>query len=89
MRTVNADQTWITRSQAKKLLDISDAQLRRDQRVLLELGVKGFDYQPYEEGFTLEAFNVLNEFRELVREKGRKRAISEINQKMEQIYDRS
>jgi len=91
MRTVTTDdiQTWVPRSLARKLLGISDTQLRRDQTVLLELEVLGFDYKPYDEGFTADAFVVLRQFRELVRQKGRRHAIRDINQKMEQYYERS
>lgn len=75
--------SWIARSQVRGLLNLSDAQLRRDQAVLLTLETPGFDYQPYDEGFSKEALLALWQFRQLIQLKGRRRAIAEINQVME------
>lgn len=80
--------SWVARSQARELLNISDAQLRRDQLVLLNLETAGFDYQPYDEGFTRDSLLALWEFRKLIQLKGRNRAIAEINSTMEQYYER-
>ncbi|MBD2001900.1 MULTISPECIES: hypothetical protein [Cyanophyceae] len=81
--------SWVARSQARKLLNISDAQLRRDQSVLLELKTTGFDYKRCDKGFTRDSLLALWEFRKLIQLKGRSRAIAEINSTMEQYYERS
>lgn len=80
---------WIARSQVREFLNLSDAQLRRDQTVLLSLETPGFDYEPYDEGFSRDSLLVLLQFRQLIQCKGRRRAIAEINQTMEQYYERS
>ena len=80
---------WIARSQVREFLNLSDAQLRRDQAVLLTLKTPGFDYKPYEEGFSRDSLITLWQFRQLIQCKGRRRAIAEINQTMEQYYERS
>ncbi|MGB3205209.1 MAG: hypothetical protein WBB28_09490 [Crinalium sp.] len=77
--------TWIPRAKALELLEISDPQLRLDQAILLYLETAGFDYEPLDRGFSWNAFNCLWEFRYLVRQQGRNRAIAQINQRMEEL----
>ncbi len=71
---------WLSRVQTCNLLQISEAQLRRDQAVLIALNLKQFDFQPGERGFSRESLEVLMRFRRLVREQGRTRAIKLIAQ---------
>ncbi len=71
---------WLSRSQTCDLLQVSEAQLRRDQAVLIALNLKRFDFQPGERGFSRESLEILMKFRALVREQGRTRAIKLIAQ---------
>lgn len=71
---------WLSRVQTCNLLQISEAQLRRDQAVLVALNLKRFDFQPGERGFSRESLEILTLFRALVREQGRTRAIKLIAQ---------
>lgn len=78
---------WCDKQEAQKILGIREAQLRNDTAVLVELETPGFDYIPYsDKGYTKQSMTVLVEFRKLVEEKGRTRAIREINNHMENYW---
>lgn len=87
MDAIPTQINWLARSQVRELLNLSDAQLRRDQAVLLVLDVPGFDYQPYDEGFSRDSILALWHFRQLISTKGRRRAIAEITQTMENYFN--
>ena len=75
---------WVDKQKAQRILGIKEAQLRNDTAILLELQTPGFDYIPYsDKGYTKQSMTVLVEFRRIVEERGRRRAIAEINQHME------
>lgn len=79
---------WLPRSQMLQMLGIADSQLRRDQALLAFLQTPGFDYQPGDTGFSRESARCLWEFRQLVHlYKRRERAIAQINELMEKIYE--
>lgn len=65
---------WIPNRVQEQCLAISERQLRRDKGVLRELEIAEFPRG----GCERESFKVLWEFRELVGERGRAAAISEI-----------
>jgi hypothetical protein len=75
--------SYISRSEALKLLYISKSQLKRDVAVLQELEPIGWHYQANSRGFRREAIEILWEFRQLVQVMGRKEAIAQINQLIE------
>ena len=79
---------WVDKWEAQKILGIKSAQLRNDTALLLELETPGFDYIPYsDKGYGRKSMEVLVEFRKLVRDKGRRRAILEINDHMRKYWD--
>lgn len=80
---------YVQRRQVLDLLFLSPAQLRRDVAVLQELNPIGWHYLPGSRGFRRCAIEVLWEFRQLVNCMGRGEAIAQINQLMEQKYERS
>lgn len=78
---------WVDKIEAQKILGIREAQLRNDTAVLKELATSGFDYIPYsDKGYTRQSMMILVEFRKLVEDKGRTRAIREINNHMEDFW---
>jgi hypothetical protein len=79
--------SWISRQQARELLFISDAQLRRDVAVLQALEPAGWKYIPNSRGFRRSALECLWQFRQLVQVRGRKEAIASINELMEDFND--
>jgi hypothetical protein len=69
---------FVPRSSALELLGISRQQLGRDQWVLAEVGVKGFDYSKGGKGFSRSALEILFLYRQLVRERGVEKALEKI-----------
>lgn len=83
------DFDWVDRATAQQILGIKEAQLRSDTAVLVELETPGFDYRPYSDrGYSKSSLEALKTFRFLVRNKGRLRAIEEINLSMEKVHER-
>lgn len=67
-------------------LRIKPSTLREWQWILNQLQPKGWDYQPYDDGFSNDAVNVLKAFKRLTTQRSRKFAIKAINQLMEAYY---
>ncbi len=78
---------WVSKFEAQCILGIREAQLRNDTAILLDLNTPGFDYIRYsDKGYGKKSMLALIEFRKLSAEKGRTRAIQEINQHMEAFW---
>lgn len=66
---------WFTNADQLTILEVKQAQLSRDKKVLTDLGLATFDRF----GCSRDDFEVLFELRRLTRLRGRKPAIQEVN----------
>lgn len=75
---LNLDPTvdWIPMKQASEILGVHPSQVRRDRSILEELCLISYNFRS--NGFTREAFEMLWQFRKLVKERGRRHAIAKI-----------
>jgi len=77
---------WVPINLAAALLDIHPSQVRRDRAVLEQLEL--ITYANRSNGFHRDAFLALWVFRQLVRQRGRKEAIHQISDYLEEYYER-
>lgn len=86
MYTVNSD--WVTKFEAMQILGIGRTQLLNDISVLESLEIEGFDYERWtDKGFAFRSMTCLIEFRKLCKSKGRRLAIQQISQHMEEYWN--
>lgn len=74
--TLPTEIDWLSNAQLEQLLGISPSYLRRDKSALRSLGILKIPQKS--KGLKREGIELLVEFRELVRERGRSSAIQEI-----------